>query len=88
MPACGAKVGGKFSYRRVVSDRLIKDRFIADAAAKCEIGFEAGCEISGLGRTFKAGACRGVKVAYDCEARAGDIDEEAPTVRRSGKRMG
>ena len=43
---------------------------IADAAAKCEIGFEAGCKISGLGRTFKAGACRGVKVAYDCEARA------------------
>jgi hypothetical protein len=63
-------VGGKFSYRGVVSDRLIKDRFIADAAAKCEIGFEAGCEISGLGRTFKAGACRGVKVAYDCDARA------------------
>ena len=41
---------------------------IADAAAKCEIGIEAGCKIVGLRRTFEAGVCRGVKVAYDGDA--------------------
>ena len=41
---------------------------IADAAAKCGIGFEAGCKISGLRRTFEAGVCRAVKVAYDGDA--------------------
>ena len=43
-------------------------RLIADAAAKCGIGFEAGCKISGLRRTFEAGVCRVVKVAYDFDA--------------------
>ena len=41
---------------------------MADAAAKCGIGFEAGCKISGLRRTFEAGVCRAVKVAYDFDA--------------------
>ena len=43
-------------------------RPIADAAAKCGIGFEAGCKISGLRRTFEAGVCRAVKVAFDFDA--------------------
>ena len=41
---------------------------IADAAAKCGIGFEAGCKISGLRGTFEAEVCRAVKVAYDGNA--------------------
>ena len=32
-----------------------RERPIADAAAKCEIGFEAGCKISGPRQTFGAG---------------------------------
>ena len=54
--------GGKFSRRGGFLGR------IADAAAKCGIGFEAGCKISGLRRTFEAGVCRAVKVAYDFDA--------------------
>ena len=41
---------------------------VADAAAKCRIGIEAGCKIVGLRRTFEAGVCRSVKVAYDGDA--------------------
>ena len=45
-----------------------RERPIADAAAKCGIGFEAGCKISGLRGTFEAEVCRAVKVAYDGNA--------------------
>ena len=62
MSACGAMGWGEVQQKGGFLGR------IADAAAKCGIGFEAGCKISGLRGTFEAEVCRAVKVAYDGNA--------------------
>eukprot|EP00964_Phaeocystis_antarctica_P062257 scaffold37282_cov58-Phaeocystis_antarctica.AAC.4 len=71
MPACGERVGGKFSQRGTRSLPLF------------------GCTCSGKvlgryrGRTFEAGVCRDVEVAYDGDARHRRLRSER-RLRRDG----